>query len=512
MKTDDSHLDQNLKLIVRTSLIVLIGLFLAKLLSYAYRIIMARYFGPEVYGIYSLAIMVMGWFMVISTLGLTQGIIRYISFYRGKNQLEEIRQTVRVTFSFLTWTGLISGAILFFSSSFIANNIFHNADLVIFLKIFSFVIPITILMNACLSILQAFEKISLYSFIFNFLQNFLRVFFILLLIYLGLKTNAILFSYLLSIALSLLIAYIFCTRIPGSVFKKTSLSKEKKRIIFQDLFSYSWPLLFFGLIESVFYWTDSFMIGYFQSATEVGLYNAALPIVMLLTLTSEMFMQLFFPLITKEYSKNNLSLIKQLSQQVEKWILMINLPAFMLLILFPGTFINVLFGSEYLPAATALRFLAVGSLFASLFIICSKLISVRGKSKIILKDIVLIAIINAVLDYFLVKSYGMEGAAIATMISLVLLNILFLLQAHKYMRVSPLRFEFVKIFIASAIPTFIIFFARRGLESPSLSWLFIFAALYGLVYLIILIVFGCFDNKDLLVLNAIKNKLNNKKL
>ena len=52
---------------------------------------------------------------------------------------------------------------------------------------------------------------------------------------------------------------------------------------------------------------------------------------MLLILAPEILLQLFFPLVAREYSKNNKKLIGDLSKQVEKWILIIPTSFFLFL-------------------------------------------------------------------------------------------------------------------------------------------------------------------------------------
>jgi len=90
-----TQVDNSLKLIAKTSFIVFIGVVLSKVLAYVYRIIIARQFGPEMYGVFSLAIMIGGWFAAFSALGLSDGISRFIPIYRGKKEVEKIRYIFR---------------------------------------------------------------------------------------------------------------------------------------------------------------------------------------------------------------------------------------------------------------------------------------------------------------------------------------------------------------------------------------------------------------------------------
>jgi O-antigen/teichoic acid export membrane protein len=59
-KNEKQLLDNSLKLVFKSSFIVFIGVFLSKLLAYAHRVAIARFFDPSEYGTYFLALMIMG--------------------------------------------------------------------------------------------------------------------------------------------------------------------------------------------------------------------------------------------------------------------------------------------------------------------------------------------------------------------------------------------------------------------------------------------------------------------
>src|SRR4030042_2952125 len=131
-KTEE-NLNYSLKLIVKTSFIVFIGLILSKVLTYGYRIIVAREFGPEMYGLLSLALIAVNWFTVFSFFGLDEGILRFFSFYRGKNETNTIKYLFRISMSIITFTSIFFAIFLFFFSGSISTKIFHNAELITFL-------------------------------------------------------------------------------------------------------------------------------------------------------------------------------------------------------------------------------------------------------------------------------------------------------------------------------------------------------------------------------------------
>lgn len=505
-KNTKEQVDKGLKLLVKSSFIVFIGLFLSKILTYVYRIIIARQFGPEVYGLFSLAVMVIGWFVAFSSFGLSNGLIRFIPIYRGKKEFNKIKYLFKISTTILFFSSLIAAFILFFSADFISIKFFHDSGLIIFLKIFSFLIPLWIFSDFLISILRAYEEISWYSFIFNILQNAVKVLTLALLVFLGFNSNSVIFSYLLGFLSMFLVAYFVCKYKISEIFGKYKLKKQIKLKIKKEFISYSWPIMFTSIIGSVFYWIDSFSIGYFKTALEVGLYNAALPIALLMSFAPELFMQLFFPLINKEFSRKNWETIKQLSQQVGKWIFIINLPIFLIILLFPGAIINLLFGSTYLIAENALRILAIGFFISSLFNISGNLIGMVGKSKIMLINIIITSLINIILNIILVPRYGINGAAISTTIVWILLSIALLFEANYYTKIIPVRRSMFKIFLISFIPLFLLIFIKQFVIINLIS-LILLGSLFLLSYLFLIFITGCLDKNDFMILRSLKRKV-----
>lgn len=507
---NEKNVNKGLSLLVKSSIIVFIGVAISKILNYAFRAIIARYYGPEVYGLFSLAVIILSFFTYASFLGFSEGLVRYISFYRGKNEINKIKYIFQITQKILIVSSIIFGIFLFLSAKFISLNIFHNSGLIMFLQLFSISIPLLIISGVYILTLRAFEKISWYSFMNNIFQNALRLIILIFFIFLGIKSNSIQLSFLLTAFATLIFSYIVCKYKIPVLFEKYLLSKKTKRKTLKDILSYSWPIMFLGAISTLFYWIDSFTIGYYKSAFEVGVYNAAVPIVALLSIVPDIFMQLFFPLITKEYSRKNIFIIKELSKQIGKWIFALSLPIFIIMVLFPGAIINILFGASYLSAQNSLRILAIGGIFSIFFVLLTNLLSMAGKTKTILINIILMSIFNLFLNILLVQKFGSVGAAISTMIAGIVFNVVLIIQVRHYLLIIPFRRKMIKIAVVSLIPIALLLIIKQFVPI-NLFTLILLGIFFFVSYFLTIFVTGCFDKNDLFVFNAIKNKIIPKK-
>ncbi len=504
---EEKEFNSSLRLIAKSSVLVFIGLFLSKIFSYVYRLIIARNYGPESYGLFSLASVIVGWIGVIAIFGLNDGLLRYIGIYRGKKEQDKVNYLFRKSFYLLLITGLIGGILLFASSDYISNNIFHEPNLAIFLNIFSIVLPLSVILVAFQAPLRAYEKVNWYVFIFTILTNSLQVGFIILFVVLGLGLVAIPLSYLAGLIVVFLTAIIVTKRKIPQIFSKPKY--DDKSSLFKEVLSYSWPLIFAEIIWKIFKWTDSFLIGIFQNAAEVGFYNAAIPIAFLLTFSSDLFMQMFVPLINKEYSKNNMEVVKQLSQQVGKWLFFTNLPILILIFLFPEMFLHILFGKEFIVAAGALQLLTIGVIFLSFSGVSTRLIAMAGKSKKMLSNILLMALVNVVLNIILIPKYGINGAAVSTSFSFIVLSVLVIIQAYKETKIIPIRRKNLNILAAAIISLGLILIVKDYIVLTIPSFI-ITSILFGAVYTLLVFVFKGFDRNDLMIFKTFINKLKGK--
>lgn len=511
MNKESSNLRKGLNLIAVSSLIVFIGVAFSKVLTYIYRIIIARYFGPEEYGLFSLASMVLILVVAVCSLGLPEGLVRYISFFRGKKNKSFIIYLTKYSLLLLSFIGIIAGTLLFLASEWIALNIFHDVRLISFIRIAAITVPFFILANAYLAVLRAFESIASYSFILNIAQNLGKVLALALFIFLGIKGDAIMLSYFFGIFMMFLFSAIAVKRYYSFLASEYVISFKDKDKISREILSYSWPLSLLSVASFILYWVDSFAIGYFKSAAEVGFYNAAVPLAALVMIAPDLIAQIFFPLITKEYATKNFSLIEQLSKQVTKWIFIVNVPIAIILILFPGAIINFFFGAEYLVSERALQLLAFGSLIGSLSIVPAHLISMTGRTKLMFSNMLLMLVINTILNFLLVPKYGVDGAAFSTMITFILLTFIYLIQTRHFLSFLPLRRSMLRIFLAAIPPLLIIVYAKNFFN---LTWaaVLVFGIIFGILYAISVILLKCLDFHDLQILRSFSKNVKNSRL
>ncbi len=513
---EQKELRENLRLLARSSFIVFIGLALSKIIIYLYRIITARYFGPEVYGLFSLAMMISTLFASFSAFGLSEGLLRYVSLFLGRKQTERVRYSVRTVATIVSISSIIAGIVLFFFAEIVAIRVFHDTNLVLFLRIFAFGVPLAAIANVLLSTLRAYEEIHWFSFITNILRNLIKLLLLIVFIALGVTSSGVALSYVLGLAIMLLVSYFVMKYKIAELWLSDNLPEKERKKTARAIVAYSLPLVFVAVIQSSIFWADSLFLGYFKTTREVGFYAAALPIATLLSVVPELFMQLFFPMITKHYARKDIDLTRDLTKQIMKWIVILNLPLFILIFIFPDIALKLLFGDEYMIAANALRLLAGSIFIASVFSTISyHLLLSLGKSRLILFNSVAAMILSILMNYFLIplgnigplnNVNGLSGAALAALLTSVFLTTLIIIETRFSLRFIPLHKKTVRVIFVGLVLAFALFYIRHNLLESILS-ISVASILFLIVYSILILVTRCLDTYDYYILHIIKNKI-----
>ena len=504
--------DNALKKIVKGAGIFLIGLIISKFLAYAYRLIIAR-IGVEQYGLFSISLAVFGIFITISLLGMGDGVIRFVSFYKGRSDQRRIKGVITSALKITLPISLISATFLFFASDWIAVTFFHNIELSILLKVFAFGVPLDILRIIFFSSIKAFQRVEYEVYGKSIAENVVKVVLTLVVVYLGFGVIGAAVAYIISILVSFILSFYFLEKKVFPILKtKIKSIRSDKSLLF-----YSLPLLFTSFVFLIIQWTDTLMLGGLRTVSEVGLYNVALPTASLLYLFPSAIRTLFFPILSEIHAQGKKATFKSIYRTVIKWIMVVNSIIFVFLVVFSHQIIRILFGEAYVQdkifffgwnislSALALIILASGMILGEFLTPSKDTLMVLKKTKLIFLNTAVGAMFNVVLNYILIPPYGIIGAAIATSFSYFLITIMQGVEAYFITRINPFKVNCIKIVVITLF-TLIFMILFKVYLINNLFYLILIGLIFLAIYLILLLVIKSFDKEDMMIVNFILDK------
>lgn len=200
--------------------------------------------------------------------------------------------------------------------------------------------------------------------------------------------------------------------------KKPTRFRFDRGIALETL-SESWPLLLSGFSVMVYMKIDQIMLGQMRGAFEVGLYAAAVRISEAWYFIPMFLTQSSFPIIVRSREENRNLYYKRLQNLFTVNCMTAYLIIFML-VLFSRPIVVTLFGQNYAASANVIVVHVWAGLFLGLGVVQNSWLVTEGLTKISLFRATLGAVTNIILNLFLIPPLGIMGAAIATLVAQIL--------------------------------------------------------------------------------------------
>jgi O-antigen/teichoic acid export membrane protein len=475
-------IDESLQKVAKGTGIVLIGTLLATSFGFISRLLIARQWTQSDFGIFSLALSILSIFAVISVLGLNQGVIRSISYTRGKKEWKKIPEFISVSILISITTSIISGVILFFLSDVIAEHLFHEPALILPLRIFSIALPFFMLIDMIVAIYRGFDEVKPTVYFQQILITLLFPVLLIAVLIFDLPFINVFYMYVISLVITCISLLIYVIiRIPSlkSYFAKTIPKPTAK-----ELLIFSFPLLVTAMLQMIIYSTDTLMLG--------GL------------------LLIYMPVIAGLYAKNLIDEMRRSFSILTKWICFATTPLFLIFFLFTEPIVELLFGSSYIPASTVLRIISLGFIINNFLGPNGSTLIAMGKSKFIMFATLASAGINVGLNCILIPSYGIEGAAIASAATLVSINLIRSWKLYSLNRMQPISKNLMKPTILSAIFISVIYLIIHNFLTFKIWMIPIFFITYYIIFGLAIQITRSLDQEDLMLLQAIEQKTGKK--
>jgi len=219
---------------------------------------------------------------------------------------------------------------------------------------------------------------------------------------------------------------------PGEIYKAIPIYRTKKWL--KSLV----PLAFTASMFVINNQTDVVMLGLLRSSREVGIYRVAVQFAWLSSFALQAINMVVAPHFATFYAKKELDNLQYLATRSARLVLFFNFLVALFFVFGGKEFLRVIFGLDFVCAYTPLLILLVGQLVNSAVGSVGFLLNMTGYEKYTAKGLALSAIVNVVLNAFLIPFFGYNGAAIATAISMAVWNVLLWWLVRKHLGINTL--------------------------------------------------------------------------
>ena len=383
-------------------------------LGYVIAILISQFYGAETYGRYSILVNFSLFAIMIFSIGIPTAIVKLSSSPSFHSKNKPLNNYLKKSLIILIISGLTGSLIIYLLKSFLAITIFHDSSLQVYFLYLSLFFTLLVLHRFTNEYFRGslqFIKYGLFTFI---LPSFILILILFYLRFTGNQKSELTFlSYLIGFAFIAILGLIY---FPWKV--NTGQDYQLK-----NLFRLALPMLFSSAFIFISNWTDIFMLGILVPKADVGIYNAAYKVATLTVIIINVVNIVLGPQIAKLFESKDFSGLKIKVQQATQVVTLLTIPLIIIIIAFRKPLLN-LFGDGFLEGEMTLIILSIGMLFNALSGSVSLVLNMTNKQISLRNFTIIAAISNIILNYFLIKNYGIIGAAIATTLTTILLNVL----------------------------------------------------------------------------------------
>ncbi|ACM93246.1 probable polysaccharide biosynthesis protein [Nautilia profundicola AmH] len=368
----------------------------------------ARYLGPEQFGRLNYAQAFIGLFSAVAMLGLNSVVVKeLVNFPERENE---------ILLNALFMKTLI--AVILIIVIFLYYQLNKNyLNFLIMILSFSWVFQVFNVIDMYFQAKVMSKYVVIVNFVSLLISSFLKIFFILI------KAPLLYFVILIvfdNFILALGYIYMFYK------FKKQiSFSCRYIRIKWiKELFTQSWPLMLSGMSFVIYNNIDKIMIQNLLNSYETGIYSAAIRLTNIWQFIPGIIMASLMPYLVEGHKIGNNEFYKRLRIIAS---ILIYFALFLIIIysLFSKLIFEISFGHKYLAASSIAIILIWANLFIFFNTVWNRWQLIEHNTKIIFYFSITVSILNIILNFILIKLFGVIGAAYALLISLIIGYIVF---------------------------------------------------------------------------------------
>ena len=468
----------SVQLLAKNSLAPMFLSLLNKGIDTVFAMLMLRVLGPEGAGKYAFAIVVIGYFDILTNFGLNTLLTREVA--KDRSQANR----------YLSNTALLRLILCFVAACFLAlfilawRQIFGlPGDTIQTLLLLGLALIPSNLSTALSSLFNAFERME-YPALITTVTTVLKVSLGALVLLLG-------WSFVglagVSVVVNLITLAILLWQVNERILKPRV---EWDRSLGRDILRESYPLMINHLLATLFFRMDVMLLQPMRGDIVVGWYTTAFKFIDGLIIVPSTITIALFPIMSRFAASARDSLIRAYFLSI-KYLAIVSLPVALLTTVYAREVILLFGGSQYLPhAATALRFLIWFFPISCVNQITQYVLIAIQQQRFLTRAFFIGVAFNLVANLVFIPLYSYQAAAVVTALSELVLLVAFYWRVRCHLTPVP----WLRFFWRPALSTAVIALLVGVLEarlSPVVT-----IPLAGLTYLFLLVRLGTFGAED----------------
>lgn len=398
--------------LARGSAAVFAGIIITGFIALLLKIFLARSLGAADYGLLCASFAFVSLFAALRDLGVPAAVVKHLPQFAVRGRFGAMKSTLGFAAAFEACAAFAIGVLLFVLSDGIAVGVFAAPGAAPVIRILSAWFFAETLIILCASAFQGLQDMRAYAVTQFSPWGLTSILAVALVGGLGLGVGAAAAAYALGFAIAAAGCFaLLRARAPRVFAARLSITRR----LAKRLLLFAVPLILAAGSGVIIYHIDTVMIGALRTIPEVGLYQAAHPLMLALTALPTALCVALMPMASEMWERRHRELLGRALGLVTKLTFAATLMVAVAFIAFPETILLTLFGTGYVAAAPALQILSAAAVACSLYAILTVAIVGVGRPWLHTRVILAMAGFDIVGNAALIPSLGIAGAALATL-------------------------------------------------------------------------------------------------
>jgi len=443
-QTSPASFERNLLSVAKGGGIVYGGKLFLTLSRLVTVILLARLLSAEQYGLYNVALSTASIAIGIAILGLDSALVRYIAIAASRRDEAGVWGTLQVGIGLSVLLSVLTATGLFALAYPIAIQVFDRPELAPLLQLVSLIVPFLVLSDVLAGATRGFKKMHHMVIAQNIAQPVIRLILIIILSFTGMNPAKAILTFGLADGFASIFLLYF-------LHKQFSLKRQLgvSRGDIRTILGFSLPLWLAQLMVTFRGNVQTILLGSLSTIQNVGIFSVVNQVNVLGQMLHGSITEAARPLIAELHDRGDHEQMGRLYQTTTKWILIVNFPVFLIMVLFPVPILSI-FGKSFVYGASALSILAFANLVNIGTGMCAAIIDMTGYSKLKLLNTFIRMICSIGFSFVFISLWGIIGAAVAALCVEIIVNLIILLEIWILFHILPYNKTFIKTLLAGA--------------------------------------------------------------
>lgn len=474
------------------------GTLFSVAIGFFFKIYISKELGADMLGVYALGMTVVAVLSVFLSLGLGNGLVRFVSKYLAQENYTQLHTYLRKTLGITLVMSVVSASLFFLFPDFIAITLLKSQELSPYLSYFGILLIINAIITLCDQTIRGLQEVRKSTLIGHFVRLPLKIAVAVGFITMGYQLEGYIWAEIIGaiVALGLffwLIKKLLPKQMPKLSLKSTTKINKEER----DFGSNMLLINTVGLLQSE---GDKILLAIYLTTTDLGVYSIALTLTAFVPTILMSVNAIFTPIISQLHTENRMIELKKYYQASCKYIFVLTLPLIIFLIVFNQQMLSV-FGEEFKLGGQVLILLLIAQVINTSTGSVGMMLNMTGLERVSRNKTIFIAVLSIIGYIIFIPMYGLIGIGLVKIIAMTLQSGYSVFMLYSKQRIQPFNKSYLKMVILFLVGAVVYYYLGNGIlgENNSALWLFVGLCVTYAIFMVLFILFSTQQDKQFIM-------------